>query len=102
MGEFRRGNADGGANGGILSAETGGRVDQEFKLGPWVVRPSLNSVSRNGHNNRLEPKAMEVLVCLAQHGGNVVSKEKLIGEVWADTFVGDDALIRCISDLRRR
>ena len=44
---------------------------------------------------------MEVLVCLAQHGGIVVSKEKLIGEVWADTFVGDDALIRCISDLRR-
>ena len=44
---------------------------------------------------------MEVLVCLAQHGGSVVSKEELIGEVWADTFVGDDALIRCISELRR-
>ena len=44
---------------------------------------------------------MEVLVRLAQQDGNVVSKEKLIGDVWADTFVGDDALIRCISDLRR-
>ena len=44
---------------------------------------------------------MEVLVCLAQSGGEVVSKEKLIGEVWADTFVGDDALIRCVSGLRR-
>ncbi len=44
---------------------------------------------------------MEVLVCLAQHEGSVVSKEELIGEVWSDTFVGDDVLIRCVSGLRR-
>ena len=44
---------------------------------------------------------MEVLVCLSHQDGNVVSKEKLIAEVWTDTFVGDDALVRCISDLRR-
>jgi DNA-binding winged helix-turn-helix (wHTH) protein len=76
-------------------------VNQDFKLGPWVVRPSLNSLSRNAHNIRLEPKAMEILVCLAQQDGNVVSKEKLIGDVWKETFVGDDALVRCISALRR-
>ena len=87
---------------GLYSAlELGVEVDQEFRLGPWMVRPSQNSVSRNGHNNRLEPKAMEVLVCLANQDGNVVSKEKLMEEVWAETFVTDDALIRCISDLRR-
>ena len=70
-------------------------------MGPWTIQPSLNSISRNGSHFRLEPKAMEVLVCLAQSGGKVVSKEKLIREVWADTFVGDDALIRCVSGLRR-
>jgi TolB-like protein/DNA-binding winged helix-turn-helix (wHTH) protein len=75
-------------------------VDQDFKLGPWVVRPTLNSVSLNGHSVRLEPKAMAVLVCLAQAGGNVVSKENLIAHVW-DTFVGDDVLTRNISELRR-
>jgi eukaryotic-like serine/threonine-protein kinase len=76
-------------------------MNQDFQLGPWTVQPSLNSISRNGGHLRLEPKAMEVLVCLAQSGGEVVSKEKLIGEVWAETFVGDDALIRCVSALRR-
>jgi TolB-like protein/DNA-binding winged helix-turn-helix (wHTH) protein len=66
------------------------------------VRPTLNSVSRNGDNTRIEPKAMEVLACLAQADGSVVSKDKLIADVWADTpFVGDDVLVRCISDLRR-
>ena len=77
-------------------------MDQEFKLGPWVVRPTLNSLSRNGDNIRVEPKAMEVLVCLVRHGGNVVSKDRLISDVWVDTpFVGDDVIVRCISDLRR-
>ncbi len=44
---------------------------------------------------------MHVLVCLAEHAGRVVSKEELIRTVWADTFVGDDVLTRCVSDLRR-
>ena len=71
---------------GVYSAQKlGVDVDQDFRLGPWVVHPSLNSISRNGTNLRLEPKAMEVLVCLARHGGSVVSKEELIGEVWAGT-----------------
>jgi len=66
-----------------------------------VVQPSLNSIRLNGTAARLEPKAMEVLVCLARHDGNVVSKEELIGEVWAGLFVSDDVLTRCVSDLRK-
>ena len=77
-------------------------MEQDFRLGPWLVRPTLNSVSRNDHSIRIEPKAMEVLVCLAEAGGSVVSKEKLIAAVWSDTpFVGDDVLTRDISELRR-
>src|SRR5262249_2527967 len=76
-------------------------MEGDFRLGLWIVQPSLNNISRNGSSVRLEPKAMEVLVCLAQHGDSVVSKERLIGEVWPHTFVGDDALTRCIGELRR-
>lgn len=77
-------------------------MNQDFRLGPWVVRPTLNSVSQNGNAIRVEPKAMEVLVCLADADGVVVSKDKLIADVWSDTpFVGDDVLTRNISELRR-
>ena len=50
---------------------------------------------------RLEPKVMQVLVCLAEHQGELVTKEQLIRAVWADTFVTDDVLTRCISELRK-
>jgi len=44
---------------------------------------------------------MMVLLTLASRTDHVFSKEELIAEVWPDTFVGDDALTRCISILRR-
>jgi eukaryotic-like serine/threonine-protein kinase len=66
-----------------------------------VVQPSLNSIVSNGTAKHLEPKMMEVLVCLAQKQGEVISKEQLIRAVWPDTFVTDDVLTRCVSELRR-
>src|SRR5439155_764494 len=48
----------------------------------------------------VEPKIMEVLVCLAEHTGEVVPKEKLLQAVWPDTFVCDDVLKRSVSELR--
>jgi len=72
-----------------------------FKLGPWLVQPSLNAVVRNGTTSRLTPKAMEVLVCLAQHASEPVAKEELLRTVWSDAFVGDDVLKRSIAEIRR-
>ena len=73
----------------------------DFRLGPWLVEPGLNTVSRHGSSVHLEPKVMAVLVCLAQQPGETVRKDQLLKEVWPDTFVTDDVLIRCISELRR-
>ena len=76
-------------------------MNNDFRVGPWLVRPSLNTISQNGTSNRVEPKMMEVLVCLAEHTGEVVPKEKLLQAVWPDTFVSDDVLKRSVSELRR-
>jgi len=76
-------------------------VNGDFRVDRWLVEPSLNAVSCNGTKVRLEPKLMEVLVCLAQHPGEAVSKKKLMQSAWADTFVSEDVLTRSISELRR-
>ena len=76
-------------------------MDGDFHLGDWRVEPRLNAVSRNGTIVHLQPKIMQVLVCLAQHSGNPVSKEELLEAVWPGTFVTDDVLTRAISELRR-
>jgi TolB-like protein/DNA-binding winged helix-turn-helix (wHTH) protein/Tfp pilus assembly protein PilF len=76
-------------------------VGDAFQIGPWLAQPGLNAVSQDGRVFRLEPKVMEVLVCLAGQAGETVSKEKLIQSVWPDTFVTDDVLTHSISELRK-
>jgi TolB-like protein/DNA-binding winged helix-turn-helix (wHTH) protein/tetratricopeptide (TPR) repeat protein len=65
------------------------------------VEPGLNTVSHSGTTAHLEPKVMQVLVCLAEQPGEPVTKEQLLHTVWPDTFVSDDVLTRSISELRR-
>jgi len=76
-------------------------MQSDFQLGAWRVQPQLNSLACDQRTVRLEPKMMGVLVCLAQRSGDVVSKEQIVQEVWRDTFVTDDVLVRCVSGLRK-
>jgi|GEM_PF-6833447 len=73
----------------------------DFHIGDWLVQPQLNRICRSTETTRLEPKAMAVLMCLARHQDEVVTKEQLKKEVWPNTHVTNHVLVRCISDLRR-
>jgi TolB-like protein/DNA-binding winged helix-turn-helix (wHTH) protein/Tfp pilus assembly protein PilF len=72
-----------------------------FKIAGCVVQPHLNSLERDGHTLRLEPKVMQVLARLADQQGDLVTKDQLMHSVWRDTFVNEEALTRCISELRK-
>jgi DNA-binding winged helix-turn-helix (wHTH) protein len=76
-------------------------VPNSFRIGEFHVEPPLYRVSGPAGTVRLEPKVMQVLLCLAEHGDQVVPKERLMRAVWSDTFVSDDVLTRAISELRR-
>lgn len=76
-------------------------MNGDFRVGTWLVQPGLNTISQNGTDRQLEPKVMEVLVCLAHHPGETLPKEQLLKTVWPDTFVSDDVLVRSISEIRR-
>ncbi len=71
-----------------------------FRLGAWQVRPDLCTLETDGRSVQLEPKAMGVLLCLAQHAPHVVTREQFIEEVWSGRIVTDEVLSRAISLLR--
>jgi Tol biopolymer transport system component/DNA-binding winged helix-turn-helix (wHTH) protein len=66
-----------------------------------IIGADRGEGSGEGSETRVEPKVMRVLQCLAERPGEVVSKEEFMDEVWGDTVVTDDALLRCISALRK-
>jgi DNA-binding winged helix-turn-helix (wHTH) protein len=74
---------------------------RDFRLGGWLVRPSLNRLERDGQATQIEPKAMDVLVERAEHAGQVRSKNRLLRVVWGEAFVTDDVLTQAIRLLRR-
>ncbi len=75
--------------------------EADFRLGPWMVRPSLSELSLDGASTRLEPKVMQVLVALAASAGRTVGKDELLDRCWGHRNVSPDVLTRCISLLRR-
>jgi DNA-binding winged helix-turn-helix (wHTH) protein/TolB-like protein len=76
-------------------------MEGDFRVGEWLVQPKVGTISKGDHEVSLEPKVMEVLVYLARHTDDVLSKERIIRAVWGDTFVTDEVLTNAISELRR-
>ena len=86
----------------MLSLRTGERpVSRRLQIGEWSVEPAANLLRRGSDAVRLEPKAMDVLVCLAERAGRVVSRDELFAVVWPGVVVGDEALNQSIIKLRR-
>ncbi|MGK7296393.1 MAG: winged helix-turn-helix domain-containing tetratricopeptide repeat protein [Candidatus Wenzhouxiangella sp. M2_3B_020] len=71
-----------------------------FLLHRYRVRPDENAIVGPEGEIRISPRAMEVLVLLSDRAGEVVSREEFSDEIWGSAVVTDDALTRCISELR--
>ena len=77
-------------------------VEGDFRIDQWLIQPQLNTIVLPDNSTvQLEPKVMEVLVYLADRAGEVVSKKSLLQALWGDTFVTENALTRCIAELRK-
>ena len=72
-----------------------------FRYGPWHVIPERGLIRDGDTEHKIEPLVMDVFVALARHGGEVVTKDQLIDEVWDGRPQTDDVIARCISALRR-
>ena len=87
--------ADPGAEEINLAREAG------FSIGPLGVSPSTREVGSAGRMETIEPRVMQVLVCLFHALGQVVSRDDLIQRCWGGRIVGEDAINRCIAKVRR-
>ena len=76
-------------------------TSEPFLVADWTVDASANRLWRDGTEVRLEPKVMSVLVYLATHQGQVVSRDELEAGVWTRMVVGYDAVTNTIIKLRR-
>jgi transcriptional activator of cad operon len=72
-----------------------------LRIGVWRVSPSSGQISREGETVRVEARTMRLLLCLAEHAGEVVSIDDLLEQVWAGVIVTPDSVYQAVTSLRR-
>jgi transcriptional activator of cad operon len=72
-----------------------------LRIGAWCVNPASGQISRNGETARVEVRTMRLLLCLAEHAGEVVSIDDLLDQVWSDVIVAPDSVYQAVTSLRR-
>jgi len=78
-----------------------GNFDGVVQIGEWIVDPSLDTISRGAETQKLEPRTMRLLMCLANSAGAVVSVEQLLTDVWTGVVVGSASVYQAVSQLRK-
>lgn len=73
----------------------------QWRIGEWVACSDTDSIREGGTHRKIERRAMETLVVLAERAGQVVMKDELIASVWGRVAVSDHSVAMVVSQLRR-
>jgi len=76
-------------------------IEQAVHFGPYRVYPGQRLVMEAEQPLRLGRRAMDILLILLEHAGNVVSKQQLMDQVWPDTVVEEINLRVHMAALRK-
>ena len=73
-----------------------------LRIGDWYVDPSTGQIARGSESLRLDPRALRLLLCLAERAPQVVSIDELLTRVWPDVTVSPDSVYQLVATLRRQ
>ncbi len=73
-----------------------------LRIGDWCVNPTSGQISRDGETAQLEVRTLRLLLCLAEHAGEVVSIDDLLKQVWSGVVVSPDSVYQAVTSLRRQ
>jgi len=75
--------------------------DEPFWIGEKLIEPRLNQITTEGRIEHVEYQAMRVLLLLAAHADQAISREAILKVVWAKTTPNDEGLTQAICKLRK-
>jgi len=78
-----------------------GAGERAVSFGPFNLFPAQRLLLEGGKAVRLGSRALDILIALVEHPGEVVGKDQLMARVWPNTFVDEGNLKFQVSALRR-
>lgn len=76
-------------------------MPETFFFADWQVDPSANTLRNGKQLQQLEPKAMDVLLLLCRHAGEVLSSDDIVSQCWPGIATGDNPLHKTLTQLRK-
>src|ERR1035441_8029550 len=70
-----------------------------LRIAELRVDPTLDEIYKEGHTIKLEPKSMQLLICLAERAGEVLSVDALLDLVWKNVVVSPDSVYAAVAAL---
>jgi DNA-binding response OmpR family regulator len=87
----------------ILRRSDGGEQEDELELGPIVLRRGAREVTVDGERVELTQKEFDLLACLLDNRGLVLSRERLLDLVWGLAYPGGTRTVDVhVAQLRRK
>lgn len=76
-------------------------TSRAISFGPFTLDRADRRLTRDGAAVDLNARYFDALALLADHAGQLVTKDRFLDEVWRGVPVTDEALTQCIKTLRR-
>jgi predicted ATPase/DNA-binding winged helix-turn-helix (wHTH) protein len=76
-------------------------VDRNLQFGPFELSIGERVLRRDGQVLRLGGRALDILIYLAEHPGEVVPKQELMDHVWSDVTVEEGSLRVHVAAIRK-
>jgi len=76
-----------------LLRRTASDKETEYSIGELYVNPSKHIVKNGDTEVQLTLKEFELLCCLLENAGNVLTREKLLGKIWGYSFDGESRTV---------
>jgi predicted ATPase/DNA-binding winged helix-turn-helix (wHTH) protein len=74
---------------------------EAISFGPFRLFPTERLVEKNGVPIHIGGRSLDILICLAERAGEVISKRDLVARVWADIHVDEVSLRFNVAALRK-
>src|SRR5687767_11071819 len=73
-----------------------------YRFERFTLDPANRRLMRDGLSVEINARYLDALALLVREGGNLVSKDRFLEDVWRGVPVTDEALTQCIKALRRQ
>jgi DNA-binding winged helix-turn-helix (wHTH) protein len=76
-------------------------MELKYRIGDLLVDLHRNAVHYDGESARMTPKAEQLFLMLCRHPNQLIMRQQILEEIWADRYVEEATITNCVWQIRK-